>query len=329
MAISTKKPTWLNKKISLKECYEMKSLLGDLNLNTVCQEAGCPNISECFYKGEAAFLILGKICTRGCKFCGIEKGRPFGVDLEEPWRIAEAVKRLNLSHVVITSVTRDDLPDGGAEIFAKVISAIRKKTSKVTIEVLIPDFKLNPVRKFAQEDSKNCISNEVNKPAIKTVMDAEPEIIGHNIETVPSLYSAVRQDSDYICSLKVLELVKEFNGYTKSAIMLGLGEEEEEVLSVFSDLRKVDCDFLSIGQYLAPSSAHFPIKEYIPPEKFLYYKQKALQLGFVYVASGPYVRSSYLASEYLDKNKNRERLLLKPHRVIPNVRLAWNAADKI
>jgi len=329
MVISVKKPVWLNKKINLKECYQMEALLGDLNLNTVCQEAGCPNISECFSKGAATFLILGKICTRGCKFCGIEKGKPSGVDLEEPGRIAEAVKRLNLSHVVITSVTRDDLPDGGAEIFAKTISAIRKKTSKVAIEVLIPDFKLNPVRNFIQGDSKNEISNGVNKLAIKVVMDAGPEIIGHNIETVPRLYNEVRQGSDYTCSLKVLELAKEFNGYTKSAIMLGLGEEEEEVLSVFVDLRKVSCDFLSIGQYLAPSSAHSLVKEYIPPEKFFYYKQKALQLGFLYVASGPYVRSSYLASEYLDKKKNKERLLLKPQGAAPNTRLAQDAAGKI
>ena len=306
MTVSTKKPAWLNKKTSLKECYQIDALLNDLGLNTVCQQASCPNISECFSKGAVTFLILGKVCTRGCKFCGVGKGMPSGVDLEEPGRIAEAVKRLSLKHVVITSVTRDDLPDGGAEIFAKTISAIRKKTSKVTIEVLIPDFKLNPVRNFAQEDSKNGISNGVNKLAIKVVMDAGPEIIGHNIETVPRLYSEVRQGSDYMRSLKVLELAKEFNGYTKSSIMLGLGEEEEEVLSVFFDLRKVSCDFLSIGQYLAPSSAHSLVKEYIPPEKFFYYKQKALELGFLYVASGPYVRSSYLASEYLDKKKNRE-----------------------
>ena len=284
MTVSTKKPAWLNKKTSLKECYQIDALLNDLGLNTVCQQASCPNISECFSKGAVTFLILGKVCTRGCKFCGVGKGMPSGVDLEEPGRIAEAVKRLSLKHVVITSVTRDDLSDGGAEIFAKTISAIRKKTSRVTIEVLIPDFKLN-------------------KPAIKMVMDAGPEIIGHNIETVPRLYSEVRQGSDYMRSLKVLELAKEFSGYTKSSIMLGLGEEEDEVLSVFFDLHKVGCDFLSIGQYLAPSSAHFPVKEYILPEKFFYYKQKALELGFLYVASGPYVRSSYLASEYMEIKK--------------------------
>ncbi|MCK4463127.1 MAG: lipoyl synthase, partial [Candidatus Omnitrophica bacterium] len=190
------------------------------------------------------------------------------------------------SHVVITSVTRDDLPNGGAEVFAGTIFSVRKRVNKVVIEVLIPDFKLN-------------------KWAIKAVADAKPEIIGHNVETVPRLYDKVRRDSNYIRSLKVLELARKFGRhvYTKSGIMLGLGEKEKEVLGVFSDLREVNCDFLSIGQYLAPSLEHFPVEEYIHPEKFLYYKQKALQLGFLYVVSGPYVRSSYLASEYMDKKR--------------------------
>jgi len=277
-----RKPPWLNKKINLKACHTLKLLLKDLKLHTICEEAGCPNISECFSKKTATFLILGDICTRNCRFCGVKKGKPCPVDEREPERVAEAVRRLNLRHVVITSVTRDDLPDGGAEQFAQTILSIKKVMPNIIIEVLIPDFK-------------------GNRQAIERVIKAGPDVIGHNIETVPRLYPDVRQAADYFRSLEVLKAVKTLsNGiYTKSGLMLGLGEEEGEVLEAFKALREADCGFLSLGQYLPPSSKSFPVKEYIHPDKFNYYKEKALSLGFLYVASGPYVRSSYLAEEYL------------------------------
>lgn len=283
MLTRTKKPAWLDKKISLKVCNQMKALLSDLSLNTVCEEAKCPNISECFLKNEATFMILGKICTRNCAFCGVKKGKPEEVDEDEPERVAEAVRRLNLRHTVITSVTRDDLSLGGAEIFAEVISEIKKIDEKITVEVLIPDFGLN-------------------LEAIRLVINEKPEIIAHNVETVPSLYNKVRSLSDYERSLDVLRLIKRLddNIYTKSGIMLGLGERKNEVLEVFKNLADAACDFLSIGQYLNPSSHHYPVKEYIEPDEFDYYREKALDVGIRYVISGPYVRSSYCASEYLE-----------------------------
>jgi len=277
-----RRPPWLNKKINLKVCHNLKMLLRDLNLHTICEEASCPNISECFSKGTVTFLILGNICTRNCRFCGVKKGKPSPVDKEEPERVAEGVRRLNIRHVVITSVTRDDLPDGGAEQFAQTIISIKKRIEKITIEVLIPDFK-------------------GNKESIKKVVEANPDIIGHNVETVPRLYPDVRQAADYSRSLNVLKTVKELSNsiYTKSGLMLGLGEKEEEVIEVFKSLRGVDCDFLSLGQYLSPNLKAYPVKEYIHPDKFNDYRKRALSLGFLYVASGPYVRSSYLAEEYL------------------------------
>lgn len=277
-----RKPQWLNKKINLVDCQKVKELLRDLNLNTVCQQAACPNIGECFSRGEATFLILGKICTRNCQFCGIEKGCPAPIDREEPSRVAQAVQRMNLKHVVITSVTRDDLKDGGAGVFVKTVSEIRALNKKINIELLIPDFQLN-------------------KQAIRKLTAAKPEIIAHNIETVPRLYPNVRQSADYKRSLQVLRIIKEVSVpvWTKSGIMLGLGEKEEEVLQVFSDLAECGCDFLSIGQYLAPSSAHVKVKEYISPEKFSYYKHKAIEAGLSHVESAPYARSSYFAASYL------------------------------
>lgn len=259
------------------------SLLKDLNLNTVCQQALCPNILKCFAEKYLTFLILGKVCTRNCNFCAIKKGRPQEIDKTEPSRVAEAANRLNLFYVVITSVTRDDLPDGGAHFFAETISCVKQRLPYAKIEVLIPDF----------------LGDE---SAIKKVVGAKPDIIGHNLETVSRLYSKARQLAGYSRSLKVLEIIKRLdkNTQSKSGIMLGLGESEGEILKVFKDLRNVDCDFLSIGQYLSPSENHFPVKEYILPEKFDYYKEKALQFGFRHVESAPYVRSSYLASEYLN-----------------------------
>jgi lipoic acid synthetase len=283
MLLHARKPQWLNKKINLSDCRQVSILLDGLNVHTVCQEASCPNIGECFSHNEATFLILGKVCTRDCDFCGVSKGVPLPVDPHEDGRIAEAVKRLSLKHVVITSVTRDDLADGGAHAFVKTIAAIRGMQSDVVIEILIPDFQLN-------------------LDALRLLVAAKPDIIGHNMETVKRLYPVVRKSADYARSLELLRSIKKFDTlvYTKSAVMVGLGEKEEEVVEVFRGLRTAGCDFLSIGQYLSPSSAHFPVQEFISPKQFDGYRRKAKAMGFRYVASGPYVRSSYLASKYMD-----------------------------
>jgi len=280
------RPEWVNKKINLKDCADLRTKLSDLKLNTVCEEALCPNIGECFHKGQATFLILGKVCTRRCAFCGVKRGPVSKVDPEEPARVAEGVRRLGLGHVVITSVTRDDLPDGGAQAFVDTISAIRSIAKKVTVEVLTPDFNLN-------------------RDAIRKVVIAGPDIFAHNIETVPRLYLEARNGADYSRSLAVLSLIKEFDKdmRTKSGIMLGLGENRDEVLNTLKDIAKTGCDFLSIGQYLSPSREHLPVKEYITPERFAYYKEKALESGFRHVLSGPYVRSSYSASEYMEAGR--------------------------
>ncbi|MCX5699204.1 MAG: lipoyl synthase [Candidatus Omnitrophica bacterium] len=276
------KPAWLNKKISLKDCAAMKRALRLLRVETVCEQAMCPNIGECFARKTATFLILGKNCTRNCSFCNIQKAKPLPVDRDEPERVARAVGKLGLEHVVITSVTRDDLVDGGAEIFAQTVKCIREKSPQVKIETLIPDFGLS-------------------WDALKIVVDSKPDIIAHNLETVPSLYKQVRQSADYLGSLNLLRLINKMAPglKIKSGLMLGLGESQEEVFLVMKDLRSVGCDFLSIGQYLAPSKQHYPVKDYIPPEQFDYYKEKARELGFSRIQSAPYVRSSYLAAEYL------------------------------
>jgi len=276
------RPQWLNKKIDLKVYSEMKGRLRQLGVETVCEQAMCPNAGECFGRGEATFLILGRHCTRACSFCNVDKSVPLPPDTDEPRRVAEAVLKFALKHVVITSVTRDDLSDGGAKVFADTVSSIRKISPGTTIEVLVPDFMLS-------------------LKAIETVIESKPDIFAHNVETVPSLYGAVRQGSDYRRSLEVLKKAKELSPKikTKSGIMLGLGESEYEVLSVMRDLRLAGCDFLSIGQYLAPSLHHYPVKEHIPPEKFKCLKEDGMGLGFRHIESGPYVRSSYKAGMYL------------------------------
>lgn len=276
------KPEWLNKKIDLKKYSEMRKVLRGLRVETVCEQAMCPNAGECFGRNEATFLILGKSCTRMCSFCNIDKSKPLPPDTEEPGRVADAVAHFSLKHVVITSVTRDDLPDGGAAIFADTVLAIRKKTPVATIEILIPDFRLL-------------------KSSLEAVVRASPDIIAHNIETVPSLYPAVHQGADYKRSLEVLRVIKNISSdmKTKSGIMLGLGEKEEDVHVSMKDLRDMRCDFLSIGQYLAPSHRHYPVKEYVRPEKFDQYKERGLEMGFLHIESGPYVRSSYMAGSYL------------------------------
>ncbi len=285
----TERPPWVNKKISLKDCAALKAALRGLRLGTVCEEALCPNIGECFAKGQATFLILGKNCTRRCTFCAVKRGMPSPVDPSEPRRVAEGVRRLALRHVVITSVTRDDLPDGGAQIFVDTVIAIRQLGTAVTVELLIPDFRLDKV-------------------SLRKVIDAKPDILAHNIETVPRLYREAREGADYGRSLDVLRFIKECNSTlpAKSGIMLGLGERDDEVMQTFEDIAGTGCDFLSIGQYLAPSRNHLPVKEYVKPEKFGHFKEEALGMGFRRVVSGPYVRSSYLAAEYLDAGVARK-----------------------
>lgn len=275
------RPSWVNKKINLKDCANLRQALKGLDLGTVCEEALCPNIGECFKKSQATFLILGKNCTRLCKFCAVKRGAPVPVDPDEPRRVAEGARRIRLAHAVITSVTRDDLPDGGAQAFADTVKALRSLELPPVVELLIPDFRLN-------------------KSAIRKVIDAKPDMLAHNIETVPRLYREAREGADYARSLGVLRFIRECDPGMplKSGIMLGMGETESEVLETFSDIAATGCSLLSIGQYLAPSRSHFPVKEYIVPDKFEYYREKAVEAGFRIVLSGTYVRSSYMAGEY-------------------------------
>lgn len=275
-----RKPEWLQKRINPSAHADMERMLGDLKLHTVCQEASCPNISECFRQRQATFLILGRICTRLCSFCNVAKQEPLPVDQGEPGRVAEAVARLDLSHVVVTSPTRDDLPDGGAGLYAATVAAIRAAVPRTQIELLIPDF-------------------GGDRNALRTVALAAPDIVGHNLETVPRLYH-IRSGADYRRSLAVLETLRTLAPplKTKSGVMVGLGETDEELFALFADLRQAGCTYLSVGQYLAPSRRHFPVQAYIEPARFELYRQKALALGFAHVESGPYVRSSYHAGEY-------------------------------
>lgn len=278
-----KKPKWLRIKMQGGEnLNHVQKTLDKLGLTTVCHEASCPNRMECFSKKTATFMILGSVCTRGCTFCDVGTGPGQKIDELEPKHIADAVKALDLEYVVVTSVTRDDLPDGGAFHFANVIKEIKKVSSKVAIEVLIPDFK-------------------GNRDALNTVISANPVIINHNIETVPRLYKNVRPQAKYEQSLELLRRVKETsdNIYTKSGMMVGLGETQEEVLQSLRDLREAKCDFLTIGQYLAPSKEHHPVIEYVHPDVFEKYKKAAMAMGFKDAACGPLVRSSYKAHEML------------------------------
>jgi lipoic acid synthetase len=249
-------------------------------LNTICEEALCPNIGECWENRTATFLILGEVCTRNCGFCSVTTGRPTGLDLDEPRRLAEAVERIGLRHIVITSVTRDDLPDGGAGIFAETIRQRRERVPGCGIEVLTPDF-------------------QGNWDALKTVMDARPDIFNHNMETVPRLYNRVRPKAVYSQSLELLKRAKDLapEVVSKSGLMVGLGEEREELLDVFADLRASDVDVLTVGQYMRPTMKHLPIERYVPPEEFADLKAVANDLGFLHVESGPLVRSSYHAHE--------------------------------
>lgn len=273
------KPEWLRMRLSdTGDRKKVETILRSLSLHTVCQEADCPNLTECFGRGTATFMILGSICSRNCRFCSVTKGTPPAPDKDEPAHIAQAVSELKLKHVVITTVTRDDLPDGGAGQFQNVIREIRKQSPGTTIEVLISDL-------------------QGDREALRLVTEAKPEIIGHNIETVARLYPAVRPLAVYARSLAVLKDIKALDGgiLTKSSIMVGLGETRAEMTQTFLDLRAVDCDILTIGQYLAPSKKHIDVQEFVHPDVFKAYEEEAYSMGFQYVVSGPMVRSSYRA----------------------------------
>lgn len=274
----TRKPQWLKKQFDPIAEAQMSALLRSLSLHTVCEDANCPNMSECFKSKTATFLILGDVCTRGCRYCAVAKGAPQPLDLDEPQRVAKAAETLGLRHVVVTSVTRDDLPDGGAAQFAQTILALRARLPQSTIEVLIPDF-------------------QGSEEALKLVIDARPDIINHNIETVLPLYPLVRPQADYARSLTLLARVKAAGLYSKTGFMVGLGETKQDVITLLDDLASVNCDMLTIGQYLQPSKGHLPVVAYITPEQFDEYKQIALEKGIRFVASGPFVRSSYHAAE--------------------------------
>lgn len=271
------RPEWLKVKVPLGERFSsLKNLVQGQNLHTVCEEARCPNMAECWNAGTATFMILGDICTRSCGFCAIKTGRPEGLDLDEPSRVAEAIRIMGVKHAVITSVNRDELSDGGAAVFAETIRQARLTSPSLKIEVLIPDFR-------------------GVWWALDSVVSARPDILNHNVETVPRLYSLVRPQAKYERSLELLKRAKQAGMVTKSGLMLGLGETIEEVLGVMEDLHRVDCDIVTLGQYLQPTKDHLPVARYVHPDEFRWLKGKGLALGFRHVESGPLVRSSYHA----------------------------------
>ncbi|MEF9991888.1 MAG: lipoyl synthase [Romboutsia sp.] len=278
--ISKRKPEWLRVKCDSESAKEIETMMKALSLNTVCKEANCPNLGECYKKRTATFMIMGSQCSRNCRFCNVTNGIPKKLDKNEPIHVAEAVKKLGLKHAVITSVTRDDLQDGGAIHFAKTIEAIRDLNPDTTIEVLIPDLK-------------------GVKSSLDIIINANPDVINHNVETIKELYNEVRPEAIYERSIEVLEYVKKTapHIFTKTGIMVGLGENDEQVYKVMDDVLAVGCDIFTVGQYLRPSKLHIEMKEYIAPEKFEEYRLVGIEKGFKYIASSPLVRSSYKAEE--------------------------------
>lgn len=278
-----RKPEWLRVRYNQKAVAEVAQLLGELRLNTVCKEANCPNLGECYRKHTATFMILGSQCTRNCRFCSVTPGHPQPPDPEEPENVAAAAKKLGLRHVVLTCPTRDDLPDGGAEQFAQTVRAIRRACPGATVETLISDMQMNTA-------------------ALDAVIEARPEVLNHNVETVRALQKAVRPQADYERSLAVLRYCKEKDAalLTKTGFMVGLGETEEQIGELMDDVLAAGCDILTIGQYLQPSLEHYPLDRYASPEDFARYKEMALDKGFRYVASAPLARSSYKAWEALE-----------------------------
>jgi lipoic acid synthetase len=290
------KPAWIRARAPTSEGYlATRAIVRAHGLATVCEEAGCPNIGECWQKRHATMMIMGDICTRACAFCNVATGRPGPLDAGEPARVAAAVAALGLAHVVITSVDRDDLADGGAEHFASVIGAVRRATPQTSIEVLIPD--------FLRKDG-----------ALATVAAARPDVLNHNLETVPSLYVRIRPGARYFHSLRLLQQAKELDPlvFTKSGLMVGLGETRDEIGQVMDDLRSADVDFLTIGQYLAPSPKHAPVKRFVPPEEFEDLRRLALAKGFLVVAASPMTRSSYHADDDFQRLKAARAALVRP-----------------
>lgn len=287
--VGRKIPDWIKVRVHQGEHYkELKQLVQERRLHTVCEEAQCPNIYDCWNRRTATFMILGAVCTRACRFCAVTSGRPTELDIGEPLRVAESVAQLGLRHAVITSVDRDDLRDGGSGIFARTITAIRRRSPGTTIEVLTPDFQ-------GDED------------AIRTVVEAGPDIFNHNTETVPRLYRRIRPKAVFERSLGLLRLVKRLSPdtVTKSGVMVGLGETTDELLDVFRAMREHDIDVLTVGQYLQPSRKHAPVERYYPPQEFLDLKRAAIEMGFAHVESGALVRSSYHADEQVPATRRR------------------------
>ncbi|MEO1723628.1 MAG: lipoyl synthase [Pseudomonadota bacterium] len=279
---SPAKPPWIRVKAPTSEGYrKTRDIMREHRLVTVCEEAGCPNVGECWSQGHATMMIMGEICTRGCTFCNVATGRPDALDVFEPARVADAVSKLGLNHVVVTSVDRDDLPDGGAAHIAQTIRAVRRRCPDTTIEVLTPDF----LRSSAK--------------ALETVVEAQPDVFNHNLETVPGLYTEVRPGARYFHSLRMLQRVKELDAqmFTKSGLMVGLGERRQEVLQVMDDMRAADIDFLTIGQYLQPTPKHHRVADFVTPEAFAAYERAAYAKGFLMVSATPLTRSSYHAGD--------------------------------
>jgi lipoic acid synthetase len=289
--VDLKRPEWIKVKAPVSSGYHStKELIKNLRLNTVCEEAACPNIGECWSKKHATVMILGSICTRACRFCNVKTGRPDLLDPHEPKRLAEAVQKLNLKHVVITSVDRDDLEDGGAKHFAECIYEIRSFSPSTTIEILTPDF----LRK---------------EGAAEIIASAKPDVFNHNVETVPSLYNAIRPGARYYNSLNLLHNIKKLSPdvFTKSGMMVGLGENTSEVIQVMDDLREAKVDFLTIGQYLQPTQNHAPVTRYVTPEEFKYLERVANTKGFLMVSASPLTRSSYHADEDFQKLRSNSK----------------------
>ncbi|MDE0114281.1 MAG: lipoyl synthase [Albidovulum sp.] len=287
-----RKPPWIRVKApGSKGFRKTREIVRENRLVTVCEEAGCPNVGECWSRGHATMMIMGEICTRGCTFCNVATGRPESLDLFEPARVADAVAKLGLTHVVVTSVDRDDLDDGGAEHFARTIRAIRRKTPNTTIEVLTPDF-------LKCENS-----------ALETVLEAGPDVFNHNLETVPGLYREIRPGARYFHSLRLLQRAKEGKPdvFTKSGLMVGLGENRQEVLQVMDDMRSAQVDFLTIGQYLQPTRKHHAVMRWVPPDEFASYEMSAYGKGFLLVSASPLTRSSYHADEDFNRLRQARR----------------------
>jgi lipoic acid synthetase len=280
-SVRIKKPKWLRVKLPTGENYrKVRALVDEHKLHTICESGSCPNMGECWGEGTATFMILGNICTRSCGFCAVQTGRPLEVDIYEPGRVAHSVKTMGVKHAVLTSVDRDDLKDGGSEIWVQTVKAIRHQSPQTTMETLIPDF----AGKWEN---------------LQNIIDVAPEIVSHNLETVRRLTKQVRIQAKYDRSLEVLFRLKKGGMRTKSGVMLGLGESHEEVLETMEDLRSVNVDILTLGQYLQPTPKHLPVQEFITPERFEEYRIKGLEMGFRYVESGPLVRSSYHAEKHI------------------------------